>query len=173
MKTQRFKNILTTTRGILTVLLLSVLLINCSTDEVGSASESAFFGTGNFNFTGDFNMSFVGEVSNARIAQISNGESLPLSFIDSQGKEFFIGLRDNPRIGARAYTMEDLTTEGYAGIELSGEVYDTGSIGGTGTVTLTTVNSSEISGSVDMKLARPLNTADTVVVKGSFQLRSQ
>lgn len=173
MKTQRFKKTLTAARGIGAVLLLSTLLINCSTDEVAPASESVFSGTGNFNFAGDFNMTFIGAVSNARIAQISNGESLPLSFIDNQGQELFIGLRDNPRITTRPYTMEDLTTEGYAAIELSGEVYDTGSIGGTGTVTLTKVNAGEINGMVDMKLARPLNTADTVVVKGSFELRSQ
>lgn len=171
MKTHIFKKLTPPIRIILMVVWFSSFMLNCSKDDV-PASESVYSGTGNFNFTGDFNMTFIGNVENAKIEKITNGESLPLSFKDNQGKEFFIGIRDNPKIQARSYTMEDLTTEGYAGIELSGEIYDSGSIGGTGTVTITTLNSSKIAGSVDMNLARPLNTADTVVVKGSFELKA-
>jgi hypothetical protein len=154
-------------------LLFIMIFTGCSKEDGGSILDSAYSGTGNFNFTGDFDMTFIGNVTGAEITSGSNGESIPLSFVDSQGKIFFIGLRDNPKIEARTYTMEDIFTEGYASIELSGELYDSGAIGGTGTVTISTLNSGQIKGTVDMKLARPLNTADTVIVKGSFQLKGQ
>ena len=175
MKTNLFRKFTPLTNVLLMVLLFGSFSLGCSKDsgEDTAVTDSVYSGTGNFNFTGDFDMTFIGNITGAKITSGSNGESIPLSFVDSQGKIFFIGLRDDPKMEARTYTMKDIFTEGYASIELSGELYDSGAIGGKGTVTISVLNSSEIKGTVAMKLARPLNTADTVIVNGSFQLKGQ
>ena len=87
--------------------------------------------------------------------------------------ELFIGLRDSEQLSVGKYTLKDITSGGYAGILLEGEIYDSGAIGGKGTVTINTLNAKEIKAVVNMRLARPLNTADTVMVIGSFQLKSE
>ena len=159
-----------------TVILLVSIVSGCSKEDNGGvqATDATYSGTGNFNFSGDFTMTFTGSVENTKIVQVADGpESLGMSFVNAQGQELFIGLR-SAKIQARAYTMKELTSsEGYAGIVLSGEVYDSGATGGKGTVTITTVTNKNIKGAVDMRLARPLNTADTVMVVGSFDLKAQ
>ncbi len=157
---------------ILTIIIAGFMILTaCSTDEP-SASDSVYSGSGSFNFTGDYNMVFQGNVSQTRIEELSSAQSLPLSFIDNQGREFFIGLRGNPDLGARTYKTEDLLSEAFAGITLDQEIYDSGAKGGTGTVTLSRLNGKEIIGRVELRLARALNTADTVLVKGNFDLRA-
>ena len=157
---------------LITGMLIGSVTLGCTTDEGPSALDSVYSGAGSFNFTGDYNFTFQGNVSNARIEEINSRESLPLSFTDNQGRELFVGLRGNPNLSARTYNAEDLLSEGFVGITLEGEVYDSGSIGGIGTVTLTKLSGKEILGRVDLRLARPLNTADTVLVKGTFELEA-
>lgn len=150
----------------------AMMIIACSKNDEGLATDAVYSGTGNFDFTGDYNDSFSGNVQNVKITVSNEFELLPLSFINNQGKELFIGLQSS-KLEARVYTMKEIDSEGYAAYQFSTGLYDTGAIGGKGKVTIQKINGSEINGSVDMRLARPLNTADTVVVKGSFQLKAQ
>jgi hypothetical protein len=157
-------------KGIVLALFL-IMLLGCSKEGEGPVGDSEYSGTGSFTFTGDYNESFNGSVS-TQVTDQNGQELLPLSFINDQGEELFIGLRSS-QIEARDYAMKEIDSEGYGVYQFPAGLYDTGAIGGKGTVTLTKLNGDEIKGTVDMRLARPLNTADTVIVKGSFQLKSQ
>jgi hypothetical protein len=175
MKTTKSKqkNINLIIKRFITIFLFSIAITSCSKDDnANDGLAFSYSGNGNFNFTGDFNMSYSGSADNVQIAQTNGQESIPISFFDSQGKEFFIGLRGMP-LETRAYTMKTLGDEGYSAIVLEGNIYDSGAIGGKGTVTISTLNKNKIKGSVDMRLARPLNTADTVIVKGTFELNGK
>jgi hypothetical protein len=157
------------------MMLFVTIIAACSKNDEGHITDSVYSGTGNFNFSGDFNESFIGTVQSTQISGSNGVELLPLSFINSQGKELFIGLK-SAKMEARAYNMKDFGSEGYAVYRFSTglfESYDTGALGGEGIVTIDKINGSQINGSVDMRLARPLNTADTVIVTGSFQLKAQ
>lgn len=149
------------------------LLSNCSKDNTSDEGgyATAYSGTGNFNFTGDFNLTYSGQADNIKITSVEGLESLPITFIDNLGKEIFIGLRSTT-LEIRTYTMKELNSEGYAATILEGELYDSGALGGMGTVSLNILNRNKIKGTVDMRLARPLNTADTVIVKGTFELNA-
>ncbi len=172
MKTYQLKKQLHYRLALVFIFALITLTLSCSKTDEGPAVDSVYSGNGNFIFTGDYNENFSGTVSNTGIQQTNGIELLPLSFRNTQGKELFIGLKSS-KLEARAYTMKEIDAEGYAGYQFANGLYDTGAIGGKGTVTITNINSKEIKGSVDMKLARPLNTADTVIVKGTFQLKAQ
>ena len=157
-------------RSIIVIILLFSIFLSCSKD-IGPITDKTYSGTCSFTFSGDFNEVYNGSAENTEIIKFEGGESLAINFIDSQERVFFIGIRGS-KLKEQNYTMDDIGSEGYAGIQLSDNVYDTGAIGGNGTVNITALNSKVINGTVDMKLARPLNTADTVIVKGSFQLKS-
>lgn len=152
--------------------LFLVVLSGCQKDDGGPVTDSIYSGTGNFNFSGDYNESYSGSVQSTQVSSANGIELLPLSFIDGQGRELFIGLKST-RLESRAYDMKNIDSEGYAVFEFPTGLYDTGAIGGNGTVTITTINGATIKGSVNLRLARPLNTADTVIVMGSFQLKSK
>ena len=165
-----------TVQKLMITLALALLFLGCTKGnpiEEEPVGDSVYSGSGNFDFSGDFDMTFVGNVTDTKITKITNGESLPLTFKDAQGKELFIGLRDSEQLSVGKYTLKEITSGGYAGILLEGEIYDSGAIGGKGTVTINTLNAKEIKAVVNMRLARPLNTADTVMVIGSFQLKSE
>ncbi len=172
MKTKKNFNGMSRILGIVMMLLLLNVFLGCSKEDDGSIVDSIYSGSGSFNFTGDYNQTFSGDVESTKISTSNGIESLPFSFIDNQGEELFIGLRSD-KIEAKTYNMKEIDSEGYAAFQFSTGLYDTGAIGGKGTVKINKINNSQISGSVDMRLARPLNTADTVIVKGSFQLKSQ
>lgn len=140
-----------------------------------SAGDSVYSGFGNFAFTGDFVESFKADVKKAKVGEQNGVQNLPMSFIDSQGRELFMSI-SGPNIEPRTYELQDFDTAsneaGFASIVLSGERYGSDAIGGKGTVTILTANNKNINGSVNMRLARPLNTADTVMVVGSFELKA-
>lgn len=154
------------------VIALSAFVSSCSKSGDDPVGDGVYSGSGNFTFTGDYNESFSGTISNASIQRSNGIELLPLEFRNSQGQELFIGLKSTV-LEVRTYTIKEFDDEGYAGMTFPNGLYDTGAIGGKGTVNLTSVNGREIKGTVDMRLARPLNTADTVIVKGNFALKSQ
>lgn len=163
-----------TVQNFMVIALFFIVVMSCSKEDEGGGAitDSIYSGTGNFNFSGDFNESFLGNVQSTKISEMNGIELLPLNFRNSQGKELFIGLKST-KIEARAYNMKEIDAEGYSAIQFTTGLYDSGAIGGKGTVTITAINGNKINGSVDMRLARPLNTADTVIVKGSFQLKAQ
>jgi len=157
--------------------ILIIVLLGCSKDDNsgGPVADSIYSGTGNFTFTGDFNESFIGNVENTKIGEQNGVQMLPMSFVDSQGRGLMVSVTA-PKIISQTYNLQSFdaaTNEaGFASIVLSGERYGSDAIGGKGSVTISAVSNKKISGSVAMRLARPLNTADTVVVVGSFELKS-
>lgn len=164
-------------RKFMVTTILIMVLVGCSKSDDGEdiVSDSVYSGTGSFAFTGDFNESFNGNVDRTKIGEQNGVQMLPMSFVDSQGRGLLVSV-SAPKIIPRKYTLKDFDTStneaGFASIVLNGERYGSDAIGGKGTVTITTVSSKKISGSVAMRLARPLNTADTVLVVGSFELKS-
>lgn len=150
---------------------LTILMLSCSKTDEGPVIDTSYSGNGNFTFSGDYNEPFNGTVSNTGIQQNNGIELLPLSFVNTLGQELFIGLKSG-KLEARSYTMKEIDAEGYSGFQFPNGLYDTGAKGGKGTVTISNITSKEIKGSVDMRLARPLNTADTVIVKGTFLLKA-
>lgn len=170
-------NALASIHKFMAVILFTLVIVGCSKDDNGDApaGDSVYSGTGNFDFSGDFNESFKGIVDKTKIGEQNGVQNLPMSFLDNQGRGLLVSI-SAPKIQPRTYDLKDFDTAtneaGFASIVLSGERYGSDAVGGKGTVTIINVSHKNINGSVSMRLARPLNTADTVMVVGSFELKS-
>lgn len=170
--------VLKSMQKIIAIALLAMVIICCSKEGEPNeipAGDSEYSGIGNFAFTGDFNQNFQGNIKKTKVGEQNGVQNLPMSFVDNTGKELFMSI-SGPKIEPRTYELQDFDTAtneaGFASIMLSGERYGSDAIGGKGTITIIAASKKKINGSVNMRLARPLNTADTVKVVGSFELKA-
>lgn len=110
-------------------------------------------------------MSFMGTVTNAGIV-INNGNQLLPFNLKSGDLTLLVGVNGDPEIKARSYTISGSGGEGWVTISLLDELYDAKS----GTITITTLNSNQIKGSIDVALRALFSFNDDLFIKGDFEL---
>lgn len=143
--------------------------LSCGNDDgLGfNPGNVSYSGTGSFSFTGDTTMNFMGTVDNAGII-INNGNQLLPFNLKNGDLTLLVGVNGDPEIKARSYAISGSGGEGWVTISLLDEFYDAKS----GVITITTLNSNQIKGSIDVALRALFSFNDNLFIKGDFELNA-